>query len=51
VSAENIGPVIEFIDRAIVGTSLKEPQNALRTSEARVRQLRALRARMSQLRP
>jgi hypothetical protein len=45
---ENIGPVIAFIDYAIVGTSLKDPDNPLRTSEARVR---ALRAKMSEIRP
>jgi predicted TIM-barrel enzyme len=48
VSVENIGPVAQFIDYAIVGTSLKDPENALRTSEERVR---ALRKKMSELRP
>lgn len=41
VGVDNIASVIEYIDYAIVGTSLKEPENALRTSEARVRELRA----------
>lgn len=40
VSVENVGDVIGLIDYAIVGTSLKFPDNPLRTSEARVRELR-----------
>lgn len=40
VSVENVGDVIGLIDYAIVGTSLKFPEDPLRTSEARVRELR-----------
>jgi predicted TIM-barrel enzyme len=40
VSVENVGEVIGLIDYAIVGTSLKFPEDPLRTSEARVRELR-----------
>jgi predicted TIM-barrel enzyme len=48
VSTENIGAVIEHIDYAIVGTSLKEPDDALRTSESRVRELRELMTKLSE---
>ncbi len=41
VSVENIEAVLPLIDYAIVGTSLKEPADPLRTSAARVRELRA----------
>jgi predicted TIM-barrel enzyme len=40
VSVENVGAVIDYIDYAIVGTSLKVPDDPLRTSEERVRALR-----------
>lgn len=40
VSVENVASVLPFIDYAIVGTSLKEPNDPLLTSEARVRELR-----------
>jgi predicted TIM-barrel enzyme len=40
VSVDNIAGVIDFIDYAIVGTSLKVPGDPLHTSEARVRALR-----------
>lgn len=46
VSVENISSVIPFIDYAIVGTSLKDPANPLRTSTGRVR---ALRVKMDEL--
>lgn len=46
VSVENIAEVIEHIDFAIVGTSLKVPDDPLRTSQERVS---ALRAEMSRL--
>ena len=42
VSVENIAPVIPFIDYAIVGTSLKEDDDKLRTSREKVWQLRSL---------
>jgi len=42
VSAENIAPVLPFIDYAIVGTSLKEDHDKLRTSREKVWRLRAL---------
>ncbi len=48
VSVENIAPVIQYIDYAIVGTSLKEPDNALRTSKDRVTALRALMTELSE---
>ncbi len=46
VSEENIESVLPYIDYAIVGTSLKKPEDPLRTSEARVR---ALRQKMDEL--
>jgi len=42
VSVDNITPVMPFIDYAIVGTSLKEDHDKLRTSREKVWQLRAL---------
>ena len=42
------GEVIKHIDFAIVGTSLKVTDDALRTDETKVRALRTL---MSELRP
>ena len=42
VSLENVGPVLPFIDYAIVGTSLKEDDDKLRTSLERVWRLRRL---------
>ncbi|MBI4821236.1 MAG: hypothetical protein HY791_33560 [Deltaproteobacteria bacterium] len=46
VSVDNIASVIDRIDYAIVGTSLKDPNDELRTSKDRVR---ALRLRMDEL--
>ena len=46
VSVENIAGVIDQIDYAIVGTSLKVPGDPLHTSPERVR---ALRAKMDEL--
>ncbi len=40
VSVDNIDAVLPYIDYAIVGTSLKEPDDPLRTSMERVRALR-----------
>ena len=42
VSVENIEAVLPFIDYAIVGTSLKEEDDKLRTSREKVWQLRSL---------
>ena len=46
VSAENVAEVMPFVDYLIVGTSLKDPADARRTSRERVR---ALRERMDSL--
>ncbi len=48
VSVDNIEAVIQYIDFAIVGTSLKRTENPLRIDGEKVR---ALRARMDALRP
>ena len=42
VSVENIEPVLPYIDYVIVGTSLKEDDNDLRTSREKVWALRSL---------
>lgn len=42
VSVDNVEPVLPYIDYAIVGTSLKEDHDKLRTSRERVWQLRHL---------
>jgi len=46
VSTENIGSVVDFIDYAIVGTSLKYENDPLRTDPEKVK---ALRAKMTEL--
>ncbi|MFO0723296.1 MAG: BtpA/SgcQ family protein [Myxococcota bacterium] len=46
VSTENVGEIIDLIDYAIVGTSLKMDQDPLRTD---VNKVKALRAKMTEL--